>query len=318
VDSGFVRLRLDSASTRASAPVTFEAYDVDSAGVDSAMAALAPLFRPARLLGSVTIGADALRDSVRVPISNAALAAKIVSGARVRVGVRIVSAQPAQVRVVNIPGSTIGIGPRLSFDPLGDTEYRPILTETNSGTPTGDEGQAFGLRTFSVGVSVPRLADGSDLVVGGIGGRRAYLRFDLPRGLLDSANVVRATLILTQRATPGQREIDTVRVAPEVVIANRNVVSLRRAVTLTAPQSALLSDTLVASPTSSGVREISVAGVVSYWRAQSDSAYRALALRSPFEGAQASELRFYSIDAAPELRPRLRISYVPRTQFGLP
>jgi len=46
---------------------------------------------------------------------------------------------------------------------------------------------------------------------------------------------------------------------------------------------------------------------------------RALVLRAPEEGRRAGELNFYSIDAPdPAVRPRLRLTYVPRRGFGLP
>jgi hypothetical protein len=45
---------------------------------------------------------------------------------------------------------------------------------------------------------------------------------------------------------------------------------------------------------------------------------RALVLRADAEGLQASAVRFYSVEAPAGLRPRLRLSYVPRTNFGLP
>lgn len=318
VDSGYLRLILDSASIVATAPVTFEAYDVDSAGVDTTVAGLAPLFRPSRRLGGVTVAAADVKDSVRVPIDNAALVAKIVGGARVRIGVRILSAAPARLRVATVDGASPAASPRLSFDPSTDATYSPIFAFSSSDSPAGDAAQAFALRNFTLGVSVPRSALATDLVVGGVGGRRTYLRFDVPQGLLDSANVVRATLILTQRDNATQVALDSVRVVPDVVIANRNVADLRRAATLTASISPTLIDTLRAAPTTSGTRELSIAPVITYWRLQSDSAYQAISLRALYEGAQATELRFYSTEAPADVRPRLRISYIPRTQFGLP
>ena len=45
---------------------------------------------------------------------------------------------------------------------------------------------------------------------------------------------------------------------------------------------------------------------------------RALVLRSAFEGAEIGEIRFFSREAPAALRPRLRLSYIPRTEFGLP
>ena len=54
VDSSMVLLRLDTTGTKATAPVTVELYDVDTAAVDTATAAVLALFRPDRLIGGKT------------------------------------------------------------------------------------------------------------------------------------------------------------------------------------------------------------------------------------------------------------------------
>jgi hypothetical protein len=61
-----------------------------------------------------------------------------------------------------------------------------------------------------------------------------------------------------------------------------------------------------------------VVNLVRAWRSLPSNTPRALVLRAALEGAQAAEVRFYSIEAPAGLRPRLRLSYVPRTNFGLP
>ena len=72
----------------------------------------------------------------------------------------------------------------------------------------------------------------------------------------------------------------------------------------------------VAKPTSPRARGAVVRG----WRAPVyDVTPRALVLRVADEGYEPGELRFYSSEAAdPALRPRLRITYVPRVTFGQP
>jgi hypothetical protein len=51
---------------------------------------------------------------------------------------------------------------------------------------------------------------------------------------------------------------------------------------------------------------------------QAPTVPRGLALRIALEGAQPAELRFFSRTAAPALRPKLRITYLPKSEFVLP
>ncbi len=89
IDSAYVRIAIDEELSRFTGPVVFEAYDVDTTAVDSVTAALLPLFRPARLIGSVSVDTAALKDSVRLFLNNDAVSAKITSGQRLRVGIRV-------------------------------------------------------------------------------------------------------------------------------------------------------------------------------------------------------------------------------------
>jgi hypothetical protein len=155
-------------------------------------------------------------------------------------------------------------------------------------------------------------------VVGGFPARRAYLRFAVPARFIDSVDVVRASLVLTQRPAPGVDPLDSVVVRPLAVVATDAVTDLVRASELST--SAVGLDTVRFGPGGSGVRELAVVNLVRAWRtgALPASTQRALVLRSSGEGVQAGEVRFYSIEAAAGLRPRLRLSYVPRSSFGLP
>ena len=79
------------------------------------------------------------------------------------------------------------------------------------------------------------------------------------------------------------------------------------------------TDTLRITPGSSGVKSIEIANVVSLWRSQKvEETPRALVLLSVRENSSPLEARFFSAEASPELRPRLRISYSARKATGLP
>ena len=60
-------------------------------------------------------------------------------------------------------------------------------------------------------------------------------------------------------------------------------------------------------------------GLVRAWQRQdAEFAPHALVLRTGIEDFQPVEVRFFSSEAAADLRPRLRIIYIPRTNPGLP
>jgi hypothetical protein len=210
-------------------------------------------------------------------------------------------------------------GARLTYDAAGDTAYRALFIAPQSTTPTVSPLIARTYADYTLVVRGTATAVGTDIVVGGVPSRRAYLRFAIPSRFVDSSTVVRATLLLTQRPSGGADPRDSLTLLPEVVVASDSVTDLVRAVQLTAPGDVLLGiDTLRVAAGDSGQRAISVVGLVRLWSAQPTGSARALVLRAASEGAQAGEIRFYSNEARADLRPRLRISYIPRVQFGIP
>jgi hypothetical protein len=324
VRSSVLRLRVDTSSTlfgagRARVPgaaLTFEAFDVDTTvGADTSTAALVALFRPARRLGAVTLPAGtAVSEEVRVPIATDAFAARV--GRRLRVGVRIVSAEAVQMRVYTAAASgTVGtLAPQLRFVPATDTATRELTALLGSGTPN-DRTVAAAYVNQSVIARSPLAAAGTDLVIGGLPARRSYLRFEVPVRLVDSVSLVRATLELTQRPASGADPLDSVLVRPLAVLATDVITDVTRASDIAAANGL---PTIRLSAAGSGLREIPVVQLFAGWRVLPAATQRALVLRADAEGTQAAEVRFYSREAPAALRPRLRLSYIPRTNFGLP
>jgi hypothetical protein len=321
VQGSALRLRVDTATATFGAgrarvpasPVTLEAYDVDTAvGADTTAAALVPLFRPGRLLGSVTLPAGAaLPDSaVRIPLSDAAVAAR--AGGRLRVGVRVVSADRAQLRVFSA-SAAVGSAPTLRFDPSPDATANEVTVASASGTPS-EVAVARAYRSQSVVARAAQQAPGADLVVGGLPAGRSFLRFAVPARFVDSVNLVRATLELTQRPAAGGEALDSVSVVPLAVFATGEITDLTRASELSVPVSAAVR----LGPAGEGLREFAVILLLGAWRALPAGTQRAVVLRAESEGVQASQVRFYSMEAPAGLRPRLRLSYIPNTTFGLP
>ena len=79
-------------------------------------------------------------------------------------------------------------------------------------------------------------------------------------------------------------------------------------------------DSLRLAPGDSGVRSFEIVGLVRTWRGQPTTVSpRTIALRSGAEGSLPAEIDFFSTRAAnPALRPKLRITYVPQTSYGIP
>ena len=78
-------------------------------------------------------------------------------------------------------------------------------------------------------------------------------------------------------------------------------------------------DSLKLAPGDSGVKSFEIVGLVRTWRGTTPAVSpREIALRSTTEGQKPGQVDFFSVEAAPALRPRLRLTYVPQTSFGLP
>ena len=79
-------------------------------------------------------------------------------------------------------------------------------------------------------------------------------------------------------------------------------------------------DSLSLAPGDSGVRSFEIVGLVRTWKGQATTVSpRTIALRSGSEGSLPAEIDFFSTKAAlAAVRPRLRITYVPQTSYGIP
>jgi len=72
-------------------------------------------------------------------------------------------------------------------------------------------------------------------------------------------------------------------------------------------------------PKDAGLRSVELVNLFRAWRAVgSANSIRAIVLRAKQEAASTAELDFVSSEGAEALRPKLRITYVPRRGFGLP
>lgn len=313
VDSAHLRLRLDTLTIRVNSPLTIEAYDVDTVANDTSTAAIAALFRPDRFISSQVFARSELKDSLRYNIPNAVVLAKLRAGARLRIGLRAVSANSSQLRIFSTES---GAGPLLFFRGTPDTTFRPLNIAPISTTPVGEANLAANLADYTVLLRSPSTAATSTLNIGGLPARRTYIRFDIPSSIIDSSNVVRATLLLNQISNTSLDPGDSIFLVPQIVLAGTVVTDPVKAAQVV---SDVPLDTLKVRPGDAGIRQIELVRAIPFWRSQKpEITPRAIILRALTEGNSPLEARFSPLESPADLRPRLRISYIPRSPLGLP
>lgn len=320
VDSATLIFLIDTSVVKPVRPFTIDAFDIDTSATDTLTATIAPLYRANRLIGSRTYAAtDAGTDTVRLTLDNAALFAKIKDTLRLRIGLQVRGTTTGSGARLRILGTTFP--PRIRYRASSDTTVKPDTLFPSSITPPKELYQQAAFRFFPVVVKgrLPAPPVGR-FIVGGLAGARSYLRFDIPPSVLDSVTVIRASLLLTQlpaRTTSATK--DSISVYTQPVIASPSITDLFTASTFIGAAGVYGIDSVRFSPRDSGLRSIELVNLLRTWRlAGTTNATRAIVLRSPQEGSLPGELDFVSTEGPTALRPRLRITYVPRRGFGIP
>jgi hypothetical protein len=316
VDSANLIFRIDTAFVKPKIPLTIEAYDVDTTATDTIPRTLLPLFRPDKLLGSRTYQVSELTDTLRLPLDNAILLDKVKNNQRLRIGLKLKASASATLRV---SGTTFA--PRVRFRVSTDTTVPPDTVFLRSKTPTDDAAIAASLvmyRLVASGALPP--PPNTVLALGGLAGARTYMRFDIPSIVIDSVQVIRASLQLTQvtsRSAGGARDTLTVVTLP--VTAGPAITDPFTASQFLSPVGLWPVDTLRLMPSASGLRLLEIVNVVRAWRSvEASKSTRALVLRVVEEASSPGELNFSSSEGPVASRPTLRITYVPRRGFGIP
>ena len=315
VDSARLFFVVDTTIGRPKAPVTIEAFDVDTTAADSLRLALVPLFRPNRLIGTRTFQVSEIRDTLPLPIDNAVVLAKSAAGARLRVGLRVSSTQAVRLRVA---GSVYT--PRLTFRVSPDTLVPRDTVVLQSKTPAGETiATVYAMYPIIVAGALP-IPPSEVLAVGGVNGARAFLRFDVPPILVDSVQVIRASLLLNQVTSRVVASAsDTVAMLISPILAGAQLTDIGTIAAFAGSPSLVGLDSVPLVPKNAGLRSIELVNLFRAWReVGSANSIRAIVLRARHEASSAAELDFVSSDGAAALRPRLRITYVPRRGFGLP
>lgn len=302
-------------------PTTIELYDVDMGGPDDTdPTAVRTAFTPDRLLGSRTIPADSMRDTTTIPISASRFLAKVLAPApdnRLRIGIKINTAGGGANQLRMLSSNNLGAEPFLRFRPHSDPAVAKITVEPLSRVPENPFIRA-GMRDYQLVHTGPPDPPANVIRVGGLPGRRAYFRFNIPPYILDSSNVVRATLLLTQRPNPSAPEpTDSLAIQEFQVIAAPAITDFTRALLFVTRFRDQDSVRVVAAGTE--VVEFEMIQLVRNWRGTTAAKTpRAMALATQLEGSTPRLADFYSNEAPDALRPRLRITFLPQAGGGLP
>lgn len=318
LDSANLRLRVDSAAFAIGVPITVAVYDVDDTTVvdDSSTARLAARFTPTRLITAQQFAPGSVVDSIKIRLPGAFLLAKAQARARLRLGLQVSASKSVQFRVL---AQESGFGPILSTRISPDTTVARVTMAPYSTTPSDNLSIAHSLGDFTLVVKGTPPPPAGVLTIGGLPGTRAYLLFNVPPAISDSSLVVAATIVLTQRASASPDPTDSMSIQPHLVLAGPGILDPSRAAQITAPATVLGLSPLKTPPGTSGVREIQIGPAFKYWGIQSAAQLpRAIVLESVQEDYSPQQAFFYSSSAAPALRPKLRISYTPRSRVAVP
>jgi hypothetical protein len=317
-DTAILRVRVNLTQSRLPASVTFEVYDVDTLAADDNQAAVLALFRPDRLITARTLTRAQITDSLVFPISGSWLVQKIQSGSALRVGLRLIGSGPVSLRIHTVE---TGLNAEVRYYVSTDTATHQVVISPYSKTPVEPPALANDYRDYVIVArnTLPK-ASASAVGTGGVPARRAYLRFAIPQWLLDSTTIVRATLQLTQMPMRGFDQNDTVTVIGQAVAATPLISDLYRSSQILIPAGLFVTDSMRMAPADSGLRSLELNALLRVWKAQTgqEAPQRALVLRMQEEGLHGAEVRFFNARSAATVRPRLRISYIPRVDFGVP
>jgi hypothetical protein len=318
-DSAHLYLTIDTLKSHVPASFTINVYDVDTAVVDSITQAVVPLFRPSRLIGTRTFASFEWLDTVSIPIDTAKMRLAVSGPGRLRLGLQVVA--PGADAFIRIRATESGFSPRLYYKAAPDSGATMELLVPRSLTPAlfSTAQATFADWTQVVIGTPPPIAN--TIAVGGMPGRRPAFIFNLPVKIVDSSEVVRATLTLTQVPRRTYRDTDTTAIYPLVSTATTNVTDLGRAISFAQPllgsarasySRGAWTDSLSAIPRDSGQIKIELTAIVRQWRVNSTLLQRIIALRVSDEGFTQADFRYFSTKAAANLRPSMRIQYIPR------
>jgi hypothetical protein len=240
----------------------------------------------------------------------------------------IISFDSAEVGFTADDSARLGLGVRASVDAasgsgdasvaIGAGETGPLVTwfakVDSLGFATVQRGLSAGISFDGYVFDPPPAPLDSTLAAGSAPSARSLLRFTRPSALFDSAQVVRATLVLVPVVPPVGSAADSFRVVAQRIVADLGAKSPLAGPSF-AGDGSYFGATYVHPGRSDTVR-VDITDMVRRWQADT-AAPTAVFLRVDPEGGVPGEIRFAPSRHA-ALRPALQITYVPQFPFGVP
>lgn len=322
VDSATLSIRLAKTSIKVPRTFYIDAFDVgDTTLVDSLPSTLLPFFTAGRLLGSLRVDSVSFIDSstVKIVLDSARMRQIVATpGAVLRIGLQLRSTETGAFLITSSDDASNG--PLLRYRVSADTLVAAVTARPTSLFPRVPLSVNGDLFDYLLIADAPDIRRAGRFSVGGLPGRRTYLRFNLPRWLTDSTAILRAQLEFVQDPVRGLDNRDSLTIRAQVVLAGSATTDLNRAARLLAPAGFFVGDLVRVAPADSGIVRLEINSLVRLWRSNSgvQNIPSALILRTEAEGSSALGANFFGLSAAAGLRPRLRVSYVPNIRFGQP
>jgi hypothetical protein len=325
IDTANVRINIivptngyDTTLVRDSA-VTFVVYDVNADAPDLDTAAVRARFGGTQL-GTRTVARDSLTGTISIPLDTGFLASHIRSGERVRLGLQVESANGAQVRLSSEEGGT---STSLQYVGHADTSRVASTVGVNTRSSAGPPIRSLADYMLVLEGAAPPPAD--ILAAGGVPSSRIFIRFNLPAALVDSSTtIVRANLEMHQQGNDLYASDDSLALQLRLVRATKAISDPEQAAVLSVDPGAISPSfavpPVIVSPSETRLDSIPLANILLLWKSEGPATMqRAIVLQSSSQGLDPRRYYLYSSSAAVDsLRPRIRITYIPRSGFGLP
>ena len=324
IDSAIVRIDsayISAPRPRADSAVAFgadgrvEVYDVTDAVNDTAVADLAAQFTPANKIGELAYVQGQSPDTLHITLDTARVRDRVLNGRNLRIGLRMVSAGSDLVRIVSA-NNTGGI--TLTLIPNRDAAGERLKATPTTFSPEDPAFLRAAYSDFTISV-VGNVPGANTLRVGGLPAHRVMMKFDIPSRIVDSAVVVRASLLLTQRPSTSADAGEAVEVQIVPIVVSDLVTDLHTQLEFARTTFGFPVDSLSTVPKDSGVVALEMVRLVRVWRGQDPKQTpRLAALYLKSEATRVASFDFFSTEAAASLRPRLRITYINRANTGQP
>jgi hypothetical protein len=313
----------------------FEVIDIDASVPDLDTATIHQLFLTRPAIGTLNVKKDSVAGLHIVSLDTTFIRQHVTAGTRIRLGVRLFSyghdsTGNAQVGITPITSTSSATGtktgPSLQYMGHAALPATDSLTFVNYSVSKAFGGPEFKyLANYQLVLQGSPPAPANVVPVGGLPSTRLYMRFTLPGALIDSSTtIVRATLLLHQQGDPTFARTDSISLTPRVVVASPIVTDVSKAALLLADPATVPLLSVRMNPSQTRIDTLALvsktANLVTLWRAEGPKRMqRAIVLQSSGEGRDARRFLLYtSASPVDSLRPRLHLTYIPRSGFGLP